>query len=276
VTSDRPGSSASEHLEIITSAANPTIRLARSLHRKRVRQRERAVLVEGVRAIRTAVQAGTPLRVLILHAGRREQISDDLLEPLTSTAERIVFVASELFEQVAETEHPQPVIAICELPKQHFPQNCTFVLAIDGVRDPGNLGTLIRTAAAAGADGVALLPGTVDPYNAKVIRASAGALFLVPVQHFPTLEELVSTSFTEPPVTVLADAAGDTLYDTVDYSGPVTLVVGGEAAGAGEAVRTFADIVVRIPLDPRVESINAAVAGAILLFEVQRQRRSIV
>lgn len=260
-----------EREELITSPANPTLRYARSLQRRRVRARERALLVEGLRAIRTAIDAGSIPRAVLIDAGRRDELSPDDLILLRSSARRVMLVEPVLFAEVAETEHPQPVIAICELPGLAIPDDWSLLLAIDGVRDPGNLGTLIRTAAAAGADGVVILPDTVDPGNAKAVRSSAGSLFLLPVEHRRTLESLVTE---RPGVTVaVTEAAAALEYDGVDWSGPVILVIGGEATGVSTDTRTFATTAVRIPMGPGVESLNAAVAGAILLYEVRRQRR---
>lgn len=259
--------------ELITSPANPTIKLARSLHRKRVRHRERAILVEGVRAILTAADLGVTIRALLVDASRATDVDADTLSRLRDSAGRVLLVDPPLFQQITGTEHPQPLVAICEMLNTELPIDSTFVVALDGVRDPGNLGTLVRSSAAAGADGVALLHGNVDPYNAKVIRASAGSIFALPVQSFGGVDDIVGRCFLTRPNLVVADSDGENAYDQIDWTLPSLLVIGGEADGVSAEVRTYADTVVSIPMAPGIESLNAAVAGSIIAFEIARQRR---
>jgi TrmH family RNA methyltransferase len=259
--------------ELITSPANPTIKLARSLHRKRVRYRERALLVEGIRAIRTVHELGVQIRALIIDASRQHELDQALVSTLADSASRTLRVDTSLFKQISDTEHPQPLIAICSMPETSLPTDCSFVVALDGVRDPGNLGTLVRSAAAAGADGVALLHGSADPFNPKAVRSSVGTIFALPVQAFSGIPEIVSSCFQSRPSVVIADSNGERPYDAVDLTLPVLAIIGGEADGAGPDARTYADEVVAIPMAPDIESLNAAVAGSIIAFEVARQRR---
>jgi TrmH family RNA methyltransferase len=258
---------------LVTSVANPAIRFARALQRRRNRERERAALVEGVRAISTGLDFGARLRLLIVDAERAGQLPKRDLTRMRAAADRVVYAASAPFASVADTEHPQPVIAVFELPALEMPYPATLVVALDAIRDPGNLGTLVRAAVAAGADGLALLPESVDALNPKAIRASAGAIFGVSAPTFPDLATASERCFATRPAVVVADAHADTAYDAFDWTQPVLLVVGGEAHGVGAGPRTYADVAVRIPMAASIESLYAAVAGAVLLFEAARQRR---
>jgi len=258
--------------ELITSPANPTVKLARSLHRKRVRQRERAMLVEGVRSILTAHDLDVRIRALLIDASRAADVAA-VVARLRDASGRVLLIDPVLFKDITDTEHPQPLVAICEMVDLELPNDSSFVVALDAVRDSGNFGTLIRSCAAAGADGVALLPGTVDPYNPKALRASVGSIFATPVQPFAGLDDIIQRCFLTCPVVVVADADGDRTYDNVDWTAPSLLIIGGEADGISEAVRTYADFTVTIPMVPGIESLNAAVAGSIIAFEVARQRR---
>jgi len=260
--------------ELITSPANPTIKLARSLHRRRMRHRERAILVEGTRAIQSASEHGAGIRALLIDASRAGDIDPSLLSSLRESAGRVLLVEPTLFQQVTDTEHPQPLVAICAMPDNPLPIDSTFVVALDGVRDPGNLGTLLRSSAAAGADGVALLHGSVDPFNPKAIRASVGAVFAQPLQSFAAVSEVIDNCFLKRPIVVVADSDGELAYDAIDWTQPSLLIIGGEAEGVSEEVRTYADVVASIPMAPGVESLNAAVAGSIVAFEIARQRRA--
>ncbi|MDQ3549028.1 MAG: RNA methyltransferase [Chloroflexota bacterium] len=258
--------------ELITSSTNPTIKLARSLHRKRVRQRERAILVEGTRSILTAHGHGLRIRALLVDASRASDV-EVVVARLRGASGRVLLIDPALFQYITDTEHPQALVAICDMVDLELPVDSSFVVALDAVRDPGNLGTLIRSCAAAGADGVALLRGTVDPYNPKALRASVGSIFALPVQSFAGVDDIIRRCFLNRPLVVMADADGERAYEDVDWSAPTLLVIGGEADGTSDEARTYADIIVNIPMAPGVESLNAAVAGSIIAFEIARQRR---
>jgi TrmH family RNA methyltransferase len=147
-----------------------------------------------------------------------------------------------------------------------------LTLVLDQIRDPGNLGTILRAALAAGAEQVLLAPGTVDAMNPKVVRAGAGAHFWLPVEalEWPAIREAVASCSV-----YLADMEADYVYTEVDWRQSVALIVGGEAAGAGRKAHALAQEMVYIPISHKVESLNAAVATAVLLFEVARQRRGL-
>lgn len=257
---------------LITSASNPTLKLARSLHRRKFRERERALLVEGTRSLDAAVAAGAPIRAVLIDAARQQDVDASLMTRLPAEA-RVLYVDHSLYDSVTLTDHPQPVSAIVGMPDLSVGDDPTLVLLIDGVRDPGNLGTMIRSAAAAGADAVALLPGTADATNPKAIRSTAGALFAIPVRRFNSAADVVGNLFAEKPLVAVADADAERSYDSVDWRRPTVVIIGGEAFGVSEETRTYADIAVAIPIAPGVESLNASVAASILLFEVARRRR---
>jgi TrmH family RNA methyltransferase len=145
-----------------------------------------------------------------------------------------------------------------------------YVIA-DGIQDPGNFGTILRSATAIDATAVLLLPGTVDPYNGKVVRAAMGAHFRVPIVPFDSSwrEELIAIC----PTRVLAEADAPAIYDEVNWNAPAAVIVGSEAHGPSEDGRSLATTSARIPLLNGVESLNAGVAASIMLFEAARQRR---
>lgn len=264
-------------IERVTSSSNPAIKLARALQsRRRDRYREAAFVVEGFRSLQSLVEAGAKIRVLFL--------ADHLAEDVTSTpnllaivdaASRVLAIPSPLFASISDTETPSGIAAIVGMPDLPFPKSSSLALAVDGVQDPGNLGTILRTAAAAGIDGVALLPGCVDPYNPKVVRGAAGTLATIPIRQVPSLEDLVFRVFTAKPQVVVADASGPVTYDEVDWTRPTALVVGGEGTGPGDESLALADVVASIPIAASVESLNVAVATGVMLFEAERQRRKV-
>jgi TrmH family RNA methyltransferase len=172
---------------------------------------------------------------------------------------------------LSETVTPQGIAATVAMPQLSVPAPRTLTLLLDQVRDPGNAGTLLRSAGAAGVDLVLFGPETVDPFNEKVMRAGMGAHFRTPLRVFEQWDDAAHWVDHDHSLYV-AEAAGDVDYDAVDWSQAATLVVGGEANGSSEWVRQRA-VAIRIPMQRATESLNAAVAASVILFEAARQRR---
>jgi TrmH family RNA methyltransferase len=179
--------------------------------------------------------------------------------------------APEVIHTLTETVTPQGIAAVVALPHLPLPQPLTLTLILDGVRDPGNAGTLLRTAEAAGVNAVFFGPETVDPFNDKVLRAGMGAHFRLPLRSCDNWAAIQQT-LTPSPTFYVAQAGAQHVYTAIDWRQPSALIVGGEAAGPSAAAATFAQSIA-IPMQHGVESLNAAVAGAVILFEAARQRR---
>jgi RNA methyltransferase, TrmH family len=175
-------------------------------------------------------------------------------------------LAPNVLERVASTESPQPILAVVGMRANTLPDEATFVLVADRLADPGNAGTIIRSAEAAGADGVVLTPGSVDPYNPKVVRASAGSLFRVPVIE-ATLESLAGFRRLG-----TSSHHGDLYTDPV-YHGRCAVVVGNEAHGLDDDAAI--DQWITIPHAGPTESLNVAMAATVVAFEVARQRSTV-
>jgi len=258
----------------ITSSANPAVKLARSLtERRRVRYRERAFLAEGLRVLQTLVDASLPLHTLFLERDRRSELDQHALEALSDAAERVLLVDSDILRLIADTEAPQPILGIVAMPARQVVSAASLGIALDGVRDPGNLGSIVRSAVASGVDLIGLLPGATDPFGPKAVRASAGLVGRAPLVRADRLAALLESTFTGSPNVVLADAAADLDYDIMDWRAASCLVVGGETVGFSPATSAVDSRSVRIPMTAGVESLNAGVAAAVVLFEAARQRR---
>ncbi len=201
-----------------------------------------------------------------------------LLEALRGAVPRgaLVEVTPAVLRAVADTDTPQGVLAAVKLPgwtwEDLWRRPDPLVLVIDGLRDPGNLGTLIRSAEAAGAAGVVVSRGTVDPTNPKTLRAAMGASFRLPVLETASGIEAARLLRRRGVRLVATDPRASRPVFAADLTGPVAVAVGGEAAGLGPGLRAAADEVVTIPILGAAESLNAAVAGAIVLYEAVRQR----
>lgn len=257
---------------MITSLKNDRVRLVRALQeRRRVRQRERRFVAEGIRLCEEAARAGfRPHFVFYTDQARKDERALALLSRWEQENVPCEEVSPEVMEACSDTETPQGLLAVVPIPEIPLPKSPTFLLILDRVRDPGNLGTILRAAWAAGVDGVVLASGTVDATNPKAVRAGMGAHFHLPIlaadwEEIPRLVEGFRV--------YLADARGKALYTEVDWTGPTALIVGGEAEGAGDRARALAKATVAIPMAAGVESLNTAMAAAILLFEAVRQRR---
>lgn len=257
--------------EVIASNSNPGIKMVRSLQRRKIRQQERAFVVEGMRAVWDVVEAGIAPRAIYV----RDDLNIDEMPQLPGSVP-IRRVLRGIFDTLTDVAHPQGVLAVVPMLQtpalpEILDSDAPLVLVVDAVRDPGNLGTLLRSAAGAGADHVAIAPETVDPYHPRAVRAAMGAHLRVPFSH-RTWDEL--TEWLERfGVVALADASGDAIYDCVSWLPSAALIVGGEAFGATTAAKRCARMRVAIPLAKDVESLNAGVAGSLLLFEAARQRR---
>lgn len=262
---------------MISSVSHPRIKeLRRLLGRRSSRLSAGAFVVEGPVLVAEAIAAGLELRV-VLGSGEALAELDVLAEPsgrhLGDAA--VVACAPNLLERVLSTVSPQPLAAIVSLPAHDVgslrAERGGVVLVLAGISDPGNAGTLVRSAEASGAVGVACSAGSVDPFNPKVVRAAAGSLFRLPVVASP-LDDVALVESLAPRRTVVSVPTGGVPHAAVDWTGPIALVVGAEAQGASAALLDAADELCTIRMAGRVESLNAAMAGTVLLFEAARHR----
>ena len=227
------------------------------------------MVAEGLRLVEELLASGLPISELFVTEGFPV---DEMLPAGTATllpeGGEVIGVTGELMAAMADTVTPQGVLAVLPIPELPAAGGPRFVLIPDQVRDPGNLGTMLRTAWAAGVTQVLLPPGTVDPTNPKVVRAGMGAHFHLSIR---TVGWDAIGSAVACDDVWLAEAGRGQAYHAVDWRGDVALIIGGEAAGAGGEARDAAACV-QIPMRRGVESLNAAVAAGILLFEAARQR----
>lgn len=244
------------------------------LRNSRMRPREELVLVEGRRTASDVLDAGAGVRfALVTHSFRESEEGEALIERLRGLGVAVEDVEEAELEEVSDTESPQGVLLVCEEPRitvDHLLERGTGrFLLLDGVQDPGNAGTLIRAARAFALDGVVALEGTVDPWNPKAVRASAGSSFHIGVVKASWSE--VASRLDGVGVHILVAEAGGA--DVMGLAPPPAwaLVVGNEGRGVRDEVRGVADAVVTIPMPGGAESLNAGVAGAILLHALTRR-----
>ncbi|MBN1262155.1 MAG: RNA methyltransferase [Anaerolineae bacterium] len=241
------------------------------LRSTRRRFREGRMVIEGLRLVREAVLSSVAIdEVFYVRSLVQESRGANLLADLRKRGITVWEVSPQVLALLSDTETPQGVVAVAAIP--HSAARPGLILVLDNLRDPGNLGTVLRSAWAAGVGRVLLPPGTVDVTNPKVVRAGMGAHFHVPFEKVGW--DNVRAAVAGRPVWLAAAGAG-VCYDQVDWTRAPVLIIGGEAEGASAEAQSLAQgHIVSIPMAPAVESLNAAMAATILLFEAARQQRA--
>lgn len=262
----------------ITSRQNPQVRYLRSLHQKKHREQERKFLIEGWRFVEEALNSAAPVETVIFGAAARDDARYKRISDLAAgRGIPVLHMAEHVLEAVMETQHPQGVAALVrqwdpDLTEVFRQSTNPLLLVVDGVRDPGNLGTVIRTADAAGVTAVALLTGTADLFNGKTLRSTMGSVFHLPVQKDVTVQEIRKLLAEHGLPLLAADISGGKTVYELSMTGPLAIAVGSEAAGLSEELKQVAAELVSIPMPGRAESLNVSVAAGVLLFEAVRQR----
>ncbi len=259
----------------LTSTRHPLVKTIHALEDSRYRRSEHLLVIEGVRMLEEALEAGIAINVLLYDpAVVTDPRALAVLTKASTTNAQLFPAHPRVIAASSQVKTPQGIIAIAEAPQADFAgllSASQLLLAVgDRLQDPGNLGTLIRLADAAGATGVVVTEGSVDPHHPKVLRASAGSIFHLPVTSAPA-EAVITGLQTSGVRTLAADQKGVMNYTDVDFRPPVALIFGNEGAGLDPRWIAVASATVRIPLYGRADSLNVAVAAGILLYEVRRQ-----
>ncbi|MCJ7511747.1 MAG: RNA methyltransferase [Anaerolineales bacterium] len=254
---------------MITSASNPRVKWVRGLQTRRSsRSGEAAYVVEGERMAREVLASGKPASFVFYteHLDARGRGLVNSLQRIGAAAEP---VSDAAMAAMSATESPPGLLLVLPIPEAQVQKPLTLAVVADRLANPGNLGTLMRTCRAAGVQALFLSEGTVDAYNPKVVRGAMGAHLHLPIVRLSdeaTLRQLDGVPLW------LAEARQGAVYHQVDWRAPVALVIGSEATGTSDAFRESAQGTVHIPLSSGSESLNAAVAAAVILFEIARQR----
>ena len=263
---------------IITSLQNRYVKFVRSLAHRKYREREQRFLIEGIRAVQEALEQGAPVESLVLCPELmarydRARIFDVLDE---HQALRRIPVSEYVFRRVSDREEPHGIAAVVRQWTSDLGDirldDEALLLVVEEIRDPGNLGTILRTSDALGASGIVLLGRCVDMYDPKVVRATMGSLFALPIVRVSEGEAFVGWARRERIRIVASCPEADRSCYEVDYRGRVAILVGNEAKGLTEETLDCANETVRIPMPGRADSLNVACAAAILLYEAARER----
>lgn len=263
----------------ITSARNDRVRYARKLGRRRFRQREGRFLIEGPRLVGEALASGVAFHSVFVCPELFPAERGELLAALPPGVP-VYELAPAAFREVALTDSPQGIAAVVAMRAWSWEDCCRppavggaeLVVLVDGLQDPGNLGTILRTAEALGASGVLIGLGSVDPWNPKAVRASMGAVFRFPFAVEVDLPARAGDLRRRGLQVLVAAARASRPAYAADWRRPTAVVLGNEGAGVSQAVSAQADGAVCVPMPGRAESLNAGMAAGILLYEALRQR----
>jgi len=253
---------------MISSLSNDKVKAIRALAERKHRVREGRFVIEGARLIDDALAANIQPD-WIFCSERLLPRAKATLKRLRSLRVEVIDVSDAVMKACSDTETPQGLLAVIPAPRLAWPREPKLILIADALRDPGNLGALLRSAAASGVDGVLLSPETVDAYNPKVVRGAMGAHFRLPILEadWTAIKEHMRSM-----KVYLATADGERIYTEVDWTEPSALMVGSEAEGVSADAMKLATAHISIPLSREVESLNAAIAASVILFEAKRQR----
>ena len=245
----------------ITSLDNKLVKHICSLHQKKYRDMYKEFIIEGENSITEALKSSFEI-TNILFCPDLYDITALNLENFTVTS-----VTKEIMNKITDTITPQGIIAVCKIPENTFANKFSKVLFLDRIQDPGNAGTIIRTADAMGFDVIIMSEGSVDPYSLKVVRSTVGSVFHLPIIHnvnsIDTLTKLKERNFT---IYASALKNSKSIEDVTPFS-PLVLIIGNEGQGVSEEIKQISDYLIKIDMPGNAESLNASIAAGILMYK---------
>lgn len=261
---------------VITSRRNPLLRDLRAVLQSPPRRTGRCV-VEGWRSLETAEAGGAEIQsVVYTPAAGADPRGEETRRRLEARGTKTVLVSPYVFESLTQVEAPQGVLGIVrrppDAPRAVLQRADALLAVLDGIQDPGNVGAILRTAAAAAATAGVIVSAAADPYGPKAVRASAGAVFHLPLLFFASAGEAATALRAAGVIVLVADPRGEHLYTEVSYARPLAIVFGGEGAGPSPAWNERATTV-RLPMAGSVESLGVAAAAAILIYAAGASER---
>ncbi len=260
----------------ISSKDNSTVKFLRSLADPKHRKKEQAFLIEGVKMVEEALRENLGVKSVVASPSLTRHQGKGVLNLSESRGVNVVWITERLMDVLAESKTPQPVMAVVQMKHSSeetlLNHSARLIVVAHQLQDPGNLGTIIRTAEAVGVSGIAVTSHTVDPFNAKAVRASMNSILrvpVVPVGDSATFSQRCRQAGFQTLATVLK---GDRTHFTVDLTKPTVVMVGREGAGLSPDIMEDIDLRVRIPMAETIDSLNVATATAVILYEAMRQR----
>lgn len=262
---------------MITSTSNAKIkRIVQLRKKKKARDAEGVFLVEGIRMFREIPEK--LLQEIYISESCEEKEGKEIRRRASACGIRPELVSDGVFAYLSDTQTPQGILCVVSQLSYSLEEvadaSCPHMLVLDRLQDPGNVGTILRTAEGAGVTGILLDGECADIYNPKTIRSTMGSIFRMPFYYIQDLEEGIRYLKKRGICTYAAHLEGKRAYDEEDYRKPCAFLIGNEGNGLRPEIADLADTYIRIPMAGEVESLNAAIASAVLMFEAGRQRRS--
>ncbi len=260
---------------MLTSTRNSLVKQLRQLGTStKERRSQQLFLVEGTHALIEAIATSYPLEIICCTEIWAE-LHRDLYAQCEEICERVEIVSEPVIEAIATTVSPDGVVAVAQFQPTANLEINSFGLALETIQDPGNLGTIIRSAVAVGVDGVLVSDDSVDLTHPKILRATAGQWFRCPMQSSPDLYQAVRDLQKQGVKAIATSSTAELTYWEFDFTQPSLILLGNEGNGLTSELMQLADVEVTIPMSDRVESLNVAVAAALLLYEAKRQRSAV-
>ncbi len=260
----------------ITSSSNSTIKEIKSLYKRKERWKKQLFLVEGIKIVEECMDNGYPITNIVYSDELFNVRGGEAFFNKIKSYDRLINVPDKLYKDICDTENPQGVLAVAKFEinsaESIKDKNNPFLLLLDEVQDPGNMGTIIRTADAFGIDGIIITEGCVDVYNPKVVRSTMGSIFRVPIYHELDGRKIIE-EFKKQNINIYSSSLKGSQYiqDTNFKEGSI-LIIGNESRGVSHTLYSLSDKLISIPMIGEAESLNVAVASSIIMYEVMRQR----
>ncbi|MEG0773163.1 RNA methyltransferase [Clostridium sp.] len=258
-------------MQHITSKDNNLIKETKKLKDKKYRNEKGLFIIEGFRFVEEALKSNFYIETIFISENIISKFSDYGLENCLKEGTKVVSLPEGVFRSISSTDSPQGILAVVKIKSDEVFNNTNNYVLIDKVQDPGNLGTIIRTAHAAGYSGIILTKGTVDLYNEKTLRSTMGSIFNIPIIEDKDLsftEELRNNGYK----LVCSSLETDYNFYDIDFTQKLIISVGNEGNGISEELYNISDIKVKIPMPGGAESLNVAVAASIMIYEGVRQK----
>lgn len=260
----------------ITSLKNPIIKEIKGLYRKKDRWESRLFLMEGIKIIEEAISNNINLKYIIFNKKLLSMVDGQNFYSKNTSFSSFINVPDNVFKEISDTDNPQGVLAVGEFKLNSFDNDLDYIsslLFLDGLQDPGNMGTIIRTSDAFKLNGIILGENCVDPYNPKVVRATMGSIFRVPIycakNNIECFMKLKDKGFK----IYATSLDGSVPNYEVDYNERYVITIGNESRGVNENILKIADQLIKIPMPGNAESLNAGVAASIIMYEAMKQRK---
>lgn len=260
----------------VTGKENSIIKNLRALSDPKHRKKEHAFLIEGVKMVEEALRDRAGVRMVVAAPSLTQHHGRGVLKLAESRSVDVLWISEKLLDSLSESKTPQPVMAVVEM-KEHSEEGLLanpsgLIVIAHQLQDPGNLGTIIRTAEAVGAAGVVVTQNTVDPYNAKTVKASMGSILRLPVVRTEDVGTLIGKCREKGFQTAAMVLTGGKTHFELDLKKPTAVIVGQEGSGLPEELLKDIDHQVRIPMAEAIDSLNVATSAAVFLYEAMRQR----